>query len=76
MTCPGGCISGGGQPIGTDTDAVRRPACGRSTRLIATSPLRQSHENESIQRLYAEFLGAPLSEKSHSCCTRTTPSAR
>ncbi|HHW44055.1 MAG TPA: hypothetical protein GXX25_09685, partial [Desulfotomaculum sp.] len=27
--------------------------------------LRKSHENPSIKRLYEEFLGQPLGEKSH-----------
>ena len=27
--------------------------------------IRKSHENPYIQKLYKEFLGAPLSEKSH-----------
>ena len=29
------------------------------------SSLRTSHDNQSVKRLYAEFLGAPLGEKSH-----------
>ena len=29
------------------------------------APLRVSHRNESVQRLYEEFLGKPLGEKSH-----------
>ncbi len=64
MTCPGGCIAGGGQPIGGDPEAVR--ARMRALYQIdRDEPLRVSHGNESVRRLYDEFLDEPLSEKSH-----------
>jgi iron-only hydrogenase group A len=64
MTCPGGCIGGGGQPHGTDREAVitRMQSLYQIDR---SDTLRTSHENPAIQRLYAEFLGEPLSHKSH-----------
>ncbi len=64
MTCPGGCINGGGQPLGTDLKAVK-------TRMQALygidrdGAVRVSHQNKSILRLYEEYLGEPLGEKSH-----------
>jgi iron-only hydrogenase group A len=64
MTCPGGCIGGGGQPIGANTDAVR----ARMQKLYAIDadgPVRASHHNESVTRLYKEYLGTPLGETSH-----------
>ncbi|MCL2137031.1 MAG: [FeFe] hydrogenase, group A [Coriobacteriia bacterium] len=64
MSCPGGCINGGGQPI---TDNLAAPYL-RSQVLYGLdkqSEYRFSHENPSIGLLYNEFLGAPLSEKSH-----------
>jgi NADH-quinone oxidoreductase subunit G/NADP-reducing hydrogenase subunit HndD len=64
MTCPGGCINGGGQPLGADPDAIR----ARMQALYAIDrdePVRTAHGNPSIQRLYEEFLGEPLGEKSH-----------
>ncbi len=64
MTCPGGCIAGGGQPYGTNLDAVR----ARLNALYAidrTERMRTSHSNPSVKRLYEEFLGEPLGEKSH-----------
>jgi NADH-quinone oxidoreductase subunit G/NADP-reducing hydrogenase subunit HndD len=64
MTCPGGCIAGGGQPQTADLEAVR----GRMQALYAIDrdgALRVSHNNKSIKRLYEEFLGKPLGEKSH-----------
>ncbi len=64
MTCPGGCINGGGQPIGANLDAVRARMQSLYT-IDANEPVRTSHHNESIRRLYAEFLGKPLGETSH-----------
>jgi iron only hydrogenase large subunit-like protein len=64
MTCPGGCIGGGGQPIRADLDAVR--ARMRALyRIDQKEPVRRSHENVSVKQLYDEFLGEPLGEKSH-----------
>lgn len=64
MTCPGGCIAGGGQPLGHNREAIR----GRMQALYnidRDAPLRTAHGNQSVQRLYAEYLGQPLSERSH-----------
>jgi iron only hydrogenase large subunit-like protein len=64
MTCPGGCINGGGQPRNTSPDAVR----ARMQALYSidrSAQVRASHQNPGVQRLYADFLGAPLSERSH-----------
>jgi len=64
MTCPGGCIAGGGQPIGASSEALRARMQALYT-IDRQEVVRQSHRNESIKRLYDEFLGKPLSEKSH-----------
>jgi len=64
MTCPGGCISGGGQPIGTDTEAVKARLQALYT-IDRDERVRVSHRNESVARLYKEFLGEPLGEVSH-----------
>ena len=64
MTCPGGCINGGGQPYGTDLEAVSR-RMRALYELDGGGALRVSHANPSIQRLYREFLGEPLGHKSH-----------
>jgi len=64
MTCPGGCIAGGGQPLGTNPENVRK----RMQALYAIDEketVRVSHKNGEVQRLYDEFLGEPLGEKSH-----------
>jgi NADH-quinone oxidoreductase subunit G/NADP-reducing hydrogenase subunit HndD len=64
MTCPGGCLGGGGQPIPT-TDEIRQKRMDAIYREDKNLPLRKSHENPAVQALYKEFLGSPLSEKSH-----------
>ncbi len=65
MACPGGCIGGGGQPYHHgDMDVLqnRQRALYREDR---NTPLRKSHENPMIRRIYDEFLGAPYGEKAH-----------
>ena len=64
MTCPGGCIGGGGQPRLTD-DSVRMKRINAIYAEDEGKALRKSHKNEAVQQLYKEFLGAPLGEKSH-----------
>jgi iron-only hydrogenase group A len=64
MTCPGGCIGGGGQPILPD-DAKRK---ARQAAVYAEDkrlPERKSHENKAVDELYKEFLGKPLGHLSH-----------
>ncbi|MFP4374553.1 MAG: NADH-dependent [FeFe] hydrogenase, group A6 [Spirochaetaceae bacterium] len=64
MACPGGCVSGGGQPYGT-TNAVRRKRIKGLYSDDTKRNIRQSHHNTAIKELYDSFLGEPLSEKSH-----------
>lgn len=64
MGCPGGCISGGGQPRPT-TDAIRHARMHAIYQEDAHKPLRKSHENSFIQDIYDTFLGAPLGHLSH-----------
>jgi len=64
MTCPGGCIGGGGQPRFTTND-VRRARISAIYKEDEGKQLRKSHENPDIKRIYDEFLGKPLGEKSH-----------
>ncbi|MBD3221912.1 2Fe-2S iron-sulfur cluster binding domain-containing protein [bacterium] len=64
MGCPGGCIGGGGQPRPT-TDAVRRQRFAAICAEDEGKPLRKSHENPLIDRIYADFLGEPNSHKAH-----------
>ena len=65
MACPGGCVGGGGQPLhhgNVDIINARRQAVYEED---SNKPLRKSHENPFIKQLYEEYLGQPLSEKSH-----------
>ena len=64
MACPGGCIAGGGQPIGTDPEKIKARMAALY-KLDRTGELRTSHQNPAIQRLYGEYFGEPLSHKSH-----------
>lgn len=64
MTCPGGCIGGGGQPRFT-TDEVRQKRIEAIYQEDEGKELRKSHDNPEIRQIYEEFLGKPLSEKSH-----------
>jgi len=64
MTCPGGCIGGGGQPRFTD-DSVRLKRINAIYKEDEGKILRKSHENPQIKQLYDEFLGEPLGEMSH-----------
>ena len=64
MACPGGCVGGGGQPIhdGVEMASVRAP---KLYDLDKKRPIRFSHENPEIKKIYADYLEKPLSEKSH-----------
>jgi len=64
MACPGGCIGGGGQPIPT-TKEILSKRMKAIYEIDKSFEIRKSHENPAIQALYKEFLGEPLSEKSH-----------
>jgi NADP-reducing hydrogenase subunit HndD len=75
MGCPGGCIAGGGQPIvrscflpNEDDDILDTYKEKRAKALYSEDErlvLRQSHNNEQIKALYAEYLGEPNSHKAH-----------
>ena len=69
MACPGGCVTGGGQPIRSakvhmdiDLKAERAKALYSEDKALS---VRKSHENPYVKKLYAEFLEKPGSHKSH-----------
>ena len=71
MCCPGGCINGGGQPIQpasvrnfVDVKGLRSKALYEADKAM---PIRKSHQNPSIQKVYDEFYGKPGSHKAHEC---------
>jgi len=64
MGCPGGCISGGGQPRPTNNE-VRKKRLAAIYKEDEGKPKRKSHENPYVLELYKEFLKEPLGHKSH-----------
>ena len=69
MACPGGCIMGGGQPRkilkereGIDVRAKRRSALYNEDKRL---PLRKSHQNPYVKKVYDEFLINPGSDIAH-----------
>ncbi len=64
MACRGGCVGGGGQPYGA-TDEIRLKRAKGIYEEDSNKEIRCSHKNPFIQMLYREYLGKPLSEKSH-----------
>ncbi|HBI80724.1 MAG TPA: NADH:ubiquinone oxidoreductase [Bacteroidales bacterium] len=65
MACPGGCIGGGGQPLHHGNSSIIKARMEAIYREDAGKPIRKSHENPYIVKLYEEFLGKPMSEKAH-----------
>ena len=74
MACPGGCIAGGGQPRvmgaqfdkpwGINNEIRKLRSCGLNCE-DECAKNRLSHKNESIKKLYADYLGEAGGEKSH-----------
>jgi len=65
MACPGGCIGGGGQPYHHGHVEILKKRAAAIYREDAGKPIRKSHENPYIVKLYDEFLGKPGSHKAH-----------
>ena len=64
MTCPGGCLGGGGQPL----PVTPEKRIARAEALYAEDAAhahRKSHENPAVQALYRDFLGEPNSHLAH-----------
>ncbi|NMA06039.1 MAG: 4Fe-4S binding protein [Acholeplasmataceae bacterium] len=69
MGCTGGCVNGGGQPIVKAKDFekidVRKERAKALYQIDKDIKVRRSHENQSVIKLYKEFLGQPGSELAH-----------
>ncbi len=65
MACPGGCIGGGGQPLHHGNSELLKARTHALYKEDRNKPLRKSHENPYILKLYEEYLGKPMSEKAH-----------
>jgi NADH-quinone oxidoreductase subunit G/[NiFe] hydrogenase diaphorase moiety small subunit/NADP-reducing hydrogenase subunit HndD len=76
MACPGGCLGGGGQPIPTSPEIRAK----RAEAIYAEDegmPVRKSHLNPEVIKIYKDFLITPLGEKSHHLLhTKYTPRNR
>ncbi len=66
MACPGGCISGGGQPYTHLKEEVLMKRTAALYTEDERKTIRKSHENPSIIKLYKEYLGEPGSHRAHS----------
>lgn len=69
MGCPGGCITGGGQPIVKSKVAMEKNVWKLRAEAIYNEDrslkVRQSHENPSINYIYETYLKEPNSDKAH-----------
>jgi len=66
MTCPGGCIGGGGQPkVKKSYQGARGSRWKAIYAIDSAAKLRQSHNNPLVQKLYKDYLGSPNSHKAH-----------
>lgn len=69
MGCPGGCVNGGGQPV--QPASVRNFVDLKSLRAKAlyeideNKPIRKSHENPALQKIYKDFFGEFGSHLAH-----------
>lgn len=76
MACPGGCLGGGGQPIPTSPE-IREKRAKAIYAEDAGMPLRKSHENPEIHKIYKDFLEKPCGVVSHKLLhTKYTPRKR
>lgn len=55
MACPGGCLGGGGQPIPTSPE-IREARAKAIYKEEESLPIRKSHENPFIKKIYKELL--------------------
>ena len=65
MACPGGCINGGGQPMSCNDSTIKLRRAEGLYKNDLELPIRKSHENPDVKKLYDEYLGAPNSHKAH-----------
>ncbi|MBQ5856972.1 MAG: iron hydrogenase small subunit [Bacteroidales bacterium] len=65
MACPGGCIGGAGQPYHHGNSEIIKKRFAATYEEDRNKPIRKSHENPSIIKLYKEYLGEPCGHKSH-----------
>ncbi len=64
MTCPGGCVGGGGQPYSTNRERIKTRIQSLYN-IDSGESLRVSHKNPDVMQLYKEYLGEPNGPKAH-----------
>ena len=69
MSCPGGCVNGGGQPIKSayvrNNNDIRAIRAGSIYAADKAMKYRKSHDNPAIKELYETYLGEPNGHKAH-----------
>lgn len=69
MTCPGGCINGGGQPLVDEYKASKVDVISLRAKALydadKKAKYRKSHENPNVKLIYKEFIGKPNGKKAH-----------
>ncbi len=69
MSCPGGCVNGGGQPIKPayvrNTKDIKEIRANTIYKMDKSYDLRVSHKNPEVLDLYKEYFGEPNSHKAH-----------
>lgn len=69
MTCPGGCVNGGGQPIKATFVKHRQDVANLRASVLYNADKvmynRRSHKNSTVDEMYAQYLGKPCGEKAH-----------
>lgn len=69
MGCPGGCVTGGGQPIVSSRKLMDINLKAERAKALytedANNPIRKSHENPDMKELYDNYFGEPGSHKAH-----------
>ena len=69
MSCPGGCVNGGGQPIHDAATRQRLDIPGLRAKAIYANDkacaYRKSYKNPAVMAMYEEYLEKPGSERAH-----------
>ena len=69
MACPGGCVNGGGQPHVNNLDVEKIDIKSVRASVLynqdKNAPIRKSHENPAIKKMYEEYMGEPGHGKAH-----------
>ena len=69
MACPGGCVTGGGQPICSAKTQMEIDVKAERAKALYSedekATIRKSHENPDVQLLYKDYIGEPGSHKAH-----------